>query len=311
MPSPMKLLIAYDGSACSDAALADLRRAGLPLQAEVVVLSVADVWLPPLALSSEQRVDSAVHERITEAREAARRRALQLTDEARLLARRASEQLRTSFPHWDVQAEACADSPAWGVITKIDAWKPDLVVVGSHGHSALGRVLLGSVSQKVVNEARCSVRVVHAHAVEKTASVRLVVGVDGSSDADAAIQAVVERVWPSGSEARVIAVVDQALITAVKWEDTNDAGAHAGVHTIVETAAEKLRVVGLTVSTIVKEGDPKHVLIEAADEWGADCIFVGARGLRRLERFLLGSVSTAVAARAHCTVEVVHPRPMS
>lgn len=311
MPSPMKILIAYDGSACGDAALADLRRAGLPLQVEVVVLSVADVWLPPPSLSNEQRVDSAVHERITEAREAARRRALQLTEEARSLARRASESLRTSFPHWDVQAEACADSPAWGVIKKIDAWKPDLVVVGSHGHSVLGRVLLGSVSHKVLTEARCSVRVVHAHAVEETTPVRLIIGVDGSSDADAAIQAVAERVWPSGSEARVIAVVDQALITAVKWEDADDTGAHVGVHTTVEAAAEKLRVAGLTVSTIVKDGDPKRVLIEAADAWGADCIFVGARGLRRLERFLLGSVSTSVAARAHCAVEVVHPRPMS
>ena len=63
----MKILIAYDGSNCADAALEDLRRAGLPPEAEVVVLSVADVWLPPPSTSSERYVEPAFRERITEA----------------------------------------------------------------------------------------------------------------------------------------------------------------------------------------------------------------------------------------------------
>lgn len=101
---------------------------------------------------------------------------------------------------------------------------------------------------------------------------------------------------------------DQAMATAVEWDEEGDAGAQAGLHRIVEVAAEKLRVAGLAVSSVVKEGNPKRVLIEEAEQWEADCIFVGARGLRRLERFLLGSVSTAAAERAHCSVEVVHPK---
>ena len=57
---------------------------------------------------------------------------------------------------------------------------------------------------------------------------------------------------------------------------------------------------------MVKEGDPKRELCKAAEEWGADCIFVGSAGFsNRFERFVLGSVSAAVAARAHCSVEVV------
>jgi len=75
----------------------------------------------------------------------------------------------------------------------------------------------------------------------------------------------------------------------------------------VEAMAAPLRTRGLTVSSVIKEGDPKHVLLDEAERWGADCIFVGARGLSRVERFLLGSVSAAVAARAHCSVEVVRP----
>jgi nucleotide-binding universal stress UspA family protein len=58
----------------------------------------------------------------------------------------------------------------------------------------------------------------------------------------------------------------------------------------------------------VKDGEPKSLLIAEAKSWGADCIFMGARGMGRIERFLLGGVSSAVAARAHCSVEVVRDR---
>jgi len=56
-----------------------------------------------------------------------------------------------------------------------------------------------------------------------------------------------------------------------------------------------------------KVADPKRLIVEEAASWNADCIFLGARGHSRLERFLLGSVAAAVAARATCTVEVVRP----
>jgi nucleotide-binding universal stress UspA family protein len=53
------------------------------------------------------------------------------------------------------------------------------------------------------------------------------------------------------------------------------------------------------------DGDPREVIVVAADLSKADAIFVGARGLGRVERFLLGSVSTHILTHAHCTVEVV------
>jgi nucleotide-binding universal stress UspA family protein len=68
---------------------------------------------------------------------------------------------------------------------------------------------------------------------------------------------------------------------------------------------QELRDAGLAATSAVREGDPKRVLMQEAEQWGADCIFVGAKGHSRLDRILLGSVSMAVAARAQCTVEVV------
>jgi nucleotide-binding universal stress UspA family protein len=75
-------------------------------------------------------------------------------------------------------------------------------------------------------------------------------------------------------------------------------------------AVTLLQASGLAATATVKDGAPIPILLESAREWGADCIFLGARGHRFLERFLLGSVSAAVAARAECSVEVVRSRGM-
>ena len=74
---------------------------------------------------------------------------------------------------------------------------------------------------------------------------------------------------------------------------------------VVTKAADLLRDSGLNASGEVLEGTPIPILLRESEEWGADSIFVGARGHGFLERFLLGSVSSALAARAHCSVEVV------
>ena len=74
-------------------------------------------------------------------------------------------------------------------------------------------------------------------------------------------------------------------------------------------AASRLRAKGLRAEPCVISGDPKHVLVNFAEDWRADCIFLGATGLTNsFERFLLGSVAAAVAARAHCSVEIVRKK---
>jgi nucleotide-binding universal stress UspA family protein len=74
---------------------------------------------------------------------------------------------------------------------------------------------------------------------------------------------------------------------------------------LVEAAEEELRSSGLTVTSVITAGDPKQALLDEAEGWGADCLFIVARGHNRLVRFMLGSVATAVVAPAHCSVEVV------
>lgn len=95
-----------------------------------------------------------------------------------------------------------------------------------------------------------------------------------------------------------------------EFVDAVDETEHTQAEEFAAEAVKELRAglddKGVTVSSMVDAGDPKQVLVQHAKEFGADCIFTGATGFNnRIERFILGSVSSAVAARAHCSVEVV------
>lgn len=302
----MKILIAYDGSDCADAALDDLRRAGLPRRnVEALVLSVAEVWLPPPPSSSYEIVEAVRVAQNPTTLQKDYAKGSQSVEEALRLARQARERLQKSFPEWEVSAEVSNGSPAWEVISHADSWKPDLIVVGSHGRSVFGRFVLGSVSQKVLTEARCSVRVARGRVEADDAPANIYIGVDGSPGSEEAVRAVAMRHWPPASEARVV-VAEGIPASASAESIESDKEDRAWPEKIVARAVEMLRPAEINASAVILHGDPKRVLVAEAEKHGADSIFVGSTGLsNRFERFLLGSVSAAVAARAHCSVEVV------
>lgn len=320
MTERMKLLIGYDGSACADAALDDLKRAGLPLEAEAVVLCVREAWLPPPPPSSYELLGEAKEVEATGIRNDAGEDAPGL-EEAERMALEARARLEGSFPGWQLKLETAYGSPAGELLKFADELAPDLIVVGSHGRSALGRLILGSISQKVVTEARTSVRVARGRVEVEDSPVRLIMGVDGSEYSDEAVRAVARRRWPAGSEARIVIVDDPLTPTLVgrvippvaRWVEESNMEEREWVRAVIEKSTEALSATGLSVAAVVKEGDPKRLLVEMSEEWNADCIFVGSTGTSssRFERFLLGSVSAAVVARAHCSVEVVRARALT
>src|SRR5215470_12188602 len=120
----MKILVGYDGSSYADVAIDDLQWAGLPEQADVIVLTAVE-W-PLQAPRSWGMVETGF--------------------EAEL--------------EGDIKAAASpAGHASNAILEKARDWPADLIVAGTHGRSALARVVLGSVSQKLVREAPCSVRI--------------------------------------------------------------------------------------------------------------------------------------------------------
>lgn len=75
---------------------------------------------------------------------------------------------------------------------------------------------------------------------------------------------------------------------------------------MVEWAENELGILGLDVSVAIGMGDPRRVLIDEAQKWDADSLFVGGRMFSgHFERFRLGSVAMALVTKAPCSVEVV------
>jgi nucleotide-binding universal stress UspA family protein len=221
------------------------------------------------------------------------------------LAEAAARRLQQDFPGWQVSAEAGMGVPAYTLLKKAAAWQANLLVAGSHGRSALGRFVLGSVSQKLVTEAACAVRVARGRSIDPAIPPRLIIGVDGSPGAEAAVRAVASRTWPAGTEVRVVAAIDEVISEVIGYLDATQHQGRSWLQETLEAAEKTLLAAGLDVLPHLLKGDPKHVLLKEADKWDADCLFVGARSMGRLERLRLGSVSAAVTARAHCSVEVV------
>jgi nucleotide-binding universal stress UspA family protein len=285
----MNILIAYDGSSAADAAMVDLARAGMPPKGAARVLSIADVLLPPSVPGRVVGSEPVPPELMTEAPHA-----VLALREAIAAAREGAKLLKKTLPGWDVTPVAQADSPAWGIVKEADSWQPDIVVVGSEGKSAVGRFLLGSIAYKVLTEGRCNVRIARTRKTPRQGPIRIIVGVDGSPGALAAVDLVTKRHWPAGTE---------VLLLLCGSSDSESAAA-------LEAAKARLASYrGLTLRAEIREGDPKRELIEAGRDWQADAIYVGARGLGRLDRFLLGSVSLHVALNADCSVGVVHTPP--
>ncbi len=307
-----KILIAYDGSDCSERALADLKNAGMPDEAEVVVLSVADSWIG----HDQGWVDAGLSPQYAVIVNDELKRTEQLLKDAKKMSQKAAEKLKGYFPNWTVSAEATTDLPAAAILEKNESWRPDLIVMGSHGRSAMGRLFLGSVSHKILTHAHCNLRISKEKDKKKGkyASLRILAAFDGSQESEIAFQAMLCRDWPQNTHIRLVTITDLRVRLAFAkptglvryWMREEDTDPLAWIERMFDYQKSCIKERGWIADSKALDGDPKRVLLKEAKEWGADSVFVGTRGLTGHERMMLGSVSTALALHAPCAVEVVH-----
>lgn len=144
---------------------------------------------------------------------------------------------------------------------------------------------------------------------------RILVAVDGSDYSDAAVAEVSKIHWPADSEIRLLAAAEEfrypaadAWLRPGKYHAEVMEASRINARRIVTNHESLLRerVTGpITVTTDVIEGDPRAVIIDAAEQWPADLVVVGSHGYGAVQRMLLGSVSNAVANHLHCSVWIV------
>jgi len=116
----MKVLVAYDGSTHADIAVSDLQFAGLPPDAQALVLTAVE-W-PLQAPRSWGMVDTGFPQEWTMRVQA-----------AEAAADAACERIQKQFPRWDVQMETPTGHPAAMILERAAGWPADLIVAGTHG----------------------------------------------------------------------------------------------------------------------------------------------------------------------------------
>ena len=289
----MKIMIAYDGVHPMRYFTADLKKSGLPVKAQGLVFTVVDEYVPPSEDLSSLSLPSSTVTYIESIRAHVDARIKKELKQAKKISTKAAQQLRLQFRGWSILDEACTDSPVWGIIKKSDQWKSDLIILGSHNAAAAVKFILGSVSRGVVLHSKCSVRIVRKSNIAAARKPRIVIAMDGSRGAQAAVNRVAQGHWPNGAEVRLVTVSERNI------------GELSDVRRMTHPFALRLKGAGLQVSDVIKAGKPWQIIVKEAESWKADSIFMGARGLSLLDRVMLGSVSNAVVSRAHCTVEVV------
>lgn len=298
----MRILIACDGSDCAMAAIEDLAHAGLPPEALAKVLVVADTW-PHLPASLYVHQDAQVVSQLSLASQRAHILAEEALLEAGRFCRAAADRVRAMYPRWQVQTTVVGGSPSRTIVEDAEHWPADLVVVGSHGRSAMGRMFFGSVSQKVVAYCPCTVRIGRGRPDRGQGAPRLLVGFDASQASQKVVTAIAQRHWPAGTQAWLVTAVDVRL--SATFPTLGEVDPLKPLEQQGQAAARRLAQAGIEAVSELRDGYPNHVLLQEAIARDADCVFVGARGQSRLERFLLGTVSAAVVTRAHCSVEII------
>jgi len=145
---------------------------------------------------------------------------------------------------------------------------------------------------------------------------KILLAIDESKYSEAALQAVIERFKPQGSEVRVITVLDllnyftseEAAREYLPEIDQLRRDRLKQAEQMLRRAADLLEGAGFQVTTGIAEGNPKSRILELAESWHADQIVMGSHGRKGFEHALLGSVSEAVVHHALCSVEIVRPR---
>jgi nucleotide-binding universal stress UspA family protein len=291
----VRILLALDGSPQAARGIELVRRLALTPSDEVIVASVAEASYglavglagPPMALAWYDAVREAVREHANQV----------VADGSAALAGhgRIRTIVREGHPVEELRA----------IATELAV---DLIVVGPHGRGRLESILVGSTSQGLLDGAHTSVLIARSL---RNGLRTVVLAVDGSAHSAEAVRFL--AALPLPEESRIVATTviparDPGYGRA--WSDaflaTIEADERRAGQRVLDDAAAAVRRAGREATTDLRAGMPKHAILEAVEEHGADLVVLGARGLGGFEQLVLGSVSRGVSKAAPCSALVVH-----
>jgi nucleotide-binding universal stress UspA family protein len=194
-----------------------------------------------------------------------------------------------------------------------EAIDADLIVLGAKGHSTVNRVLLGSVSDFVASEAKCSVMVVRPRLGESSEKIRVTLAHDNSTESNVALEQFSTFEWGSSVDGHVLCVVPiirtfrRDLVPDMVFERAKQ---RDEAKLAADAAARKLHPVAPNIRGEVIEAE--HVgesIIDFTQQHQSNLIVVGEHHRSPLGRLMLGSVSRYVMRHAQCSVWIARSKP--
>ena len=189
------------------------------------------------------------------------------------------------------------------ILDNASALKADLIVVGTHDHSRLAELLVGSVSHHVMLHSRVPTLIVKGKAKPVT---RVLLAIEGQDDAVRVQSWLTAHPFRNPVALTILSIVPSLTMVQPEimagYQTWSEEHRRQAERTVAE-AAKSLAGPGFTITTEVRSGDPVTTVCEAAS--GYDLLIVGSHGRTGVDRFLLGSVSHGIVHRAGCSVLVV------
>jgi nucleotide-binding universal stress UspA family protein len=182
------------------------------------------------------------------------------------------------------------EEPYQYIIDEAAKKQAEMIIMGRYGRTGLKRLLMGSVTARVIGHSPCKVMVIPETA--KVSYKNILIATDGSKYSDAAALEAISIAKRCGSD--LIAI-------SVATKDKNLPSAKKSVEKISLIAEKE----GLKAKTLTLRGIPYNVIVETAGKKNADIIVVGSHGRTGLDRLLMGSVTERVIGHANCAVLVV------
>jgi nucleotide-binding universal stress UspA family protein len=133
---------------------------------------------------------------------------------------------------------------------------------------------------------------------------KVIAAVDGSEQSTKAVRAAAEMVAASGGEIVLLHVIEMREIPELIAE-AEDEGLEDRAELVLGAAAKLASSLGVRARPVVRRGHVADQVLRFASSYRPDAIVIGSRGLSRVKRVLLGSVSHAVSLHAKCSVVIV------
>jgi nucleotide-binding universal stress UspA family protein len=208
----------------------------------------------------------------------------------------------------DVQSLLCEGDPPEVILDVAQGKKADLIVLGTYGRRGLNRLLMGSVTSRIIVDAPTDVLVVKKPCTECTGEyANILVPYDGSDFSKRAL-----------TRASQISKVDSSTVTVLyvipRYEEMIDFFKSDSIRESLMHEAEKItagakefaaQLLGSVVRTRVEEGHSSDRIVEIAKEQNHDLIVMGSHGYRGVNKAIMGSTTERVILDASCPILIV------